>query len=167
MGRAELVQAGALERHQPRHQGDGRRQRGSRRGGRGGRRGVGGGRRDYGGCRGRGSRDHGSPAAARGGEQRERGDQRDGAHDTRKRHGWLGSAKAPRCGPENSVVTSSRNARVSRVSSGRTIASTKPRAPANRASDRKSTRLNSSHGYISYAVFCLKKKTKTTSNTSH
>src|SRR5687768_17897677 len=26
------------------------------------------------------------------------------------------------------------------------------------ASDRKSTRLNSSHGYISYAVFCLKKK---------
>src|SRR2546429_7384543 len=28
--------------------------------------------------------------------------------------------------------------------------------------DRKSTRLNSSHGYISYAVFCLKKK-----NTDH
>src|SRR5687768_17991247 len=27
------------------------------------------------------------------------------------------------------------------------------------APDRKSTRLNSSHGYISYAVFCLKKKT--------
>src|SRR2546422_4491714 len=27
--------------------------------------------------------------------------------------------------------------------------------------DRKSTRLNSSHGYISYAVFCLKKKNKT------
>src|SRR2546429_5378694 len=26
--------------------------------------------------------------------------------------------------------------------------------------DRKSTRMNSSHGYISYAVFCLKKKTK-------
>src|SRR5687768_17838079 len=31
--------------------------------------------------------------------------------------------------------------------------------------DRKSTRLNSSHGYISYAVFCLKKKN--TINTSH
>src|SRR2546429_4580628 len=31
--------------------------------------------------------------------------------------------------------------------------------------DRKSTRLNSSHGYISYAVFCLKKKKYTT--TSH
>src|SRR2546422_11331766 len=27
--------------------------------------------------------------------------------------------------------------------------------------DRKSTRLNSSHGYISYAVFCLKKKKPT------
>src|SRR2546422_3832357 len=29
---------------------------------------------------------------------------------------------------------------------------------APRPGDRKSTRLNSSHGYISYAVFCLKKK---------
>src|SRR2546429_8433593 len=29
-----------------------------------------------------------------------------------------------------------------------------------RPQDRKSTRLNSSHGYISYAVFCLKKKKK-------
>src|SRR3989449_8605618 len=28
--------------------------------------------------------------------------------------------------------------------------------------DRKSTRLNSSHGYISYAVFCLKKKKRGT-----
>src|SRR2546422_3006972 len=28
--------------------------------------------------------------------------------------------------------------------------------------DRKSTRLNSSHGYISYAVFCLKKKKRNT-----
>src|SRR2546422_7932337 len=36
--------------------------------------------------------------------------------------------------------------------------------------DRKSTRLNSSHGYISYAVFCLKKKKKKnrkTNNNSH
>src|SRR2546429_6729728 len=30
-----------------------------------------------------------------------------------------------------------------------------------KAADRKSTRLNSSHGYISYAVFCLKKKNTT------
>src|SRR2546422_8521473 len=39
----------------------------------------------------------------------------------------------------------------------------RPAAPAgcvrpSQARDRKSTRLNSSHGYISYAVFCLKKK---------
>src|SRR3989449_7324466 len=33
-------------------------------------------------------------------------------------------------------------------------------AGASLALDRKSTRLNSSHGYISYAVFCLKKKKK-------
>src|SRR2546422_8477989 len=32
--------------------------------------------------------------------------------------------------------------------------------------DRKSTRLNSSHGYISYAVFCLKKKKNTTLTTN-
>src|SRR2546422_5369125 len=31
--------------------------------------------------------------------------------------------------------------------------------------DRKSTRLNSSHGYISYAVFCLKKKKKANTST--
>src|SRR3712207_8045115 len=31
-------------------------------------------------------------------------------------------------------------------------------APGHRAQDRKSTRLNSSHANISYAVFCLKKK---------
>src|SRR2546429_3250436 len=31
--------------------------------------------------------------------------------------------------------------------------------------DRKSTRLNSSHGYISYAVFCLKKKKKQSTHT--
>src|SRR2546429_7383877 len=32
--------------------------------------------------------------------------------------------------------------------------------------DRKSTRLNSSHGYISYAVFCLKKKKKNAPTTT-
>src|SRR5205809_2975230 len=35
-----------------------------------------------------------------------------------------------------------------------------PGAARDFARDRKSTRLNSSHGYISYAVFCLKKKNK-------
>src|SRR2546422_1339434 len=33
--------------------------------------------------------------------------------------------------------------------------------------DRKSTRLNSSHGYISYAVFCLKKKKNDTDPAMH
>src|SRR2546422_7040387 len=36
-----------------------------------------------------------------------------------------------------------------------------------RERDRKSTRLNSSHGYISYAVFCLKKKKKKYTRPSH
>src|SRR3712207_7118825 len=38
---------------------------------------------------------------------------------------------------------------------------------ANNLSDRKSTRLNSSHANISYAVFCLKKKKLTTVPTVH
>src|SRR5687768_17765334 len=33
--------------------------------------------------------------------------------------------------------------------------------------DRKSTRLNSSHGYISYAVFCLKKKSLVDERVDH
>src|SRR2546429_3462859 len=38
-------------------------------------------------------------------------------------------------------------------------------ADQRRRQDRKSTRLNSSHGYISYAVFCLKKKKLLHTNT--
>src|SRR2546422_8508739 len=38
--------------------------------------------------------------------------------------------------------------------------------PDDGGGDRKSTRLNSSHGYISYAVFCLKKKKKRSDNSS-
>src|SRR5579872_7535792 len=41
-----------------------------------------------------------------------------------------------------------------------------PRAPRGGGRDRKSTRLNSSHVRISYAVFCLKKK-KTHNKTTH
>src|SRR5687768_17885226 len=37
---------------------------------------------------------------------------------------------------------------------------------ASPATDRKSTRLNSSHGYISYAVFCLKKKINENNSTT-
>src|SRR5256884_4450464 len=40
------------------------------------------------------------------------------------------------------------------------LASQLPTLLGLRSTDRKSTRLNSSHGYISYAVFCLKKKNK-------
>src|SRR2546427_4995271 len=39
--------------------------------------------------------------------------------------------------------------------------------PARRKRDRKSTRLNSSHSQISYAVFCLKKKKKHTTGNTH
>src|SRR2546422_1533358 len=39
--------------------------------------------------------------------------------------------------------------------------------PVTQDPDRKSTRLNSSHGYISYAVFCLKKKKKKHPPTRH
>src|SRR5690348_17713228 len=41
------------------------------------------------------------------------------------------------------------------------------RHPVVREPDRKSTRLNSSHPSISYAVFCLKKKKKKNKNNSH
>src|SRR2546422_7690495 len=44
------------------------------------------------------------------------------------------------------------------AASAGTVRSSAHRPGAKRTADRKSTRLNSSHGYISYAVFCLKKK---------
>src|SRR2546429_5320533 len=51
----------------------------------------------------------------------------------------------------------SRLERGSQVGTGReTIEALRPELKLR--GDRKSTRLNSSHGYISYAVFCLKKK---------
>src|SRR2546422_8187944 len=43
---------------------------------------------------------------------------------------------------------------------------TNARDPGGGGCDRKSTRLNSSHGYISCAVFCLKKKKNTTTEPS-
>src|SRR3712207_6866168 len=49
------------------------------------------------------------------------------------------------------------------IAIGATVAIT---AAALTALDRKSTRLNSSHANISYAVFCLKKKNKHTHNAS-
>src|SRR2546422_4519580 len=49
---------------------------------------------------------------------------------------------------------------VARVGARRVLPRRRPRGLVAQR-DRKSTRLNSSHGYISYAVFCLKKKKKT------
>src|SRR5687768_18204734 len=52
-----------------------------------------------------------------------------------------------------------RSARQRRRGRHRTTAQARlPRRGGRPRRDRKSTRLNSSHGYISYAVFCLKKK---------
>src|SRR5687768_17650508 len=50
-------------------------------------------------------------------------------------------------------------ARGDRVAGGEVLENEVVEAEAGADVDRKSTRLNSSHGYISYAVFCLKKKT--------
>src|SRR2546422_2939170 len=45
-----------------------------------------------------------------------------------------------------------------RTTDGFAAAAPVAKAETHAIADRKSTRLNSSHGYISYAVFCLKKK---------
>src|SRR5437879_6904852 len=60
-----------------------------------------------------------------------------------------------------------RNSPVEPLKLFRTLARHRPLAAAMTAlgRDRKSTRLNSSHRCISYAVFCLKKKKKTTKQT--
>src|SRR2546422_6795092 len=58
--------------------------------------------------------------------------------------------------PNGAVLEVRRDAR-GRLSPTVLVAVPRRRDPWSQA-DRKSTRLNSSHGYISYAVFCLKKK---------
>src|SRR2546429_6219554 len=52
-----------------------------------------------------------------------------------------------------------------RIASTKLVKRHKKRIPQTKV-DRKSTRLNSSHGYTSYAVFCLKKKTSTSAASS-
>src|SRR5207302_6886559 len=68
-----------------------------------------------------------------------------------------GRARRRRTGPARTAARSSRPPRAG----GRRSARARRAAPAcaPRARDRKSTRLNSSHVKISYAVFCFKKKT--------
>src|SRR2546426_8289588 len=67
-----------------------------------------------------------------------------GAHVVRRRH--FGTAPRARCGVRQ----------LARLDAGRHRLGEGAGAPQ----DRKSTRLNSSHLVISYAVFCLKKKNK-------
>src|SRR4051812_49850325 len=54
-----------------------------------------------------------------------------------------------------------------RYTAGSLLTSMQPAVEDPAIVDRKSTRLNSSHMSISYAVFCLKKKKKTTRMTTH
>src|SRR2546429_7143653 len=64
---------------------------------------------------------------------------------------WLARRAGDRAVPRGSRRTSDL------PSTTRTPSAWRQKEPTS-AVDRKSTRLNSSHGYISYAVFCLKKK---------
>src|SRR2546429_7336497 len=48
--------------------------------------------------------------------------------------------------------------RLKNSSAGKNTVPPQTKGRSSNQEDRKSTRLNSSHGYISYAVFCLKKK---------
>src|SRR5207248_10763135 len=64
------------------------------------------------------------------------------------------SSSGPSPGPASSSATMRREPEPARPTSSSTARARSPSA----ASDRKSTRLNSSHRTISYAVFCLKKK---------
>src|SRR2546429_1852733 len=63
------------------------------------------------------------------------------------------SQESPRAGP---ICTSSRRGAGGVTGAGFSVCDARQLSSI----DRKSTRLNSSHGYISYAVFCLKKKKK-------
>src|SRR2546429_4021357 len=68
-----------------------------------------------------------------------------------------GPQRAHRIADHHARAFSPRSEAASRLCQGTAIAGNRP-AVSRR--DRKSTRLNSSHGYISYAVFCLKKKNR-------
>src|SRR5437588_7900134 len=70
------------------------------------------------------------------------------AYKSAHRYNWLCGTHSPR--EEGTCLTSTSSPVVYRSSETRLIAADSP--------DRKSTRLNSSHTVISYAVFCLKKK---------
>src|SRR3712207_7665999 len=69
---------------------------------------------------------------------------------------WLSEKGGCGAGPQPDLLPRTRSSRTARMMKIPT------KVPCQLAStDRKSTRLNSSHANISYAVFCLKKKKKT------
>src|SRR2546422_4389044 len=75
--------------------------------------------------------------------------------------GVMSSGRAPRRVPSTGVPEKNASIVTSPNGSSHAAGFHRHRARASSAAlvvDRKSTRLNSSHGYISYAVFCLKKK---------
>src|SRR2546427_3042145 len=67
-------------------------------------------------------------------------------------------AARPSAGPDEQRTAAALFAEV--VHTGGSGCRAPPRRPRSSSGDRKSTRLNSSHSQISYAVFCLKKKKK-------
>src|SRR5690348_17372320 len=85
-----------------------------------------------------------------------RSDDGTGKHD---QCSFLASATAPRMATNSSTDVTSNGSSRSRKSVALKAVGTTHDAPRR---DRKSTRLNSSHPSISYAVFCLKKKKHTT-----
>src|SRR2546422_3475511 len=73
----------------------------------------------------------------------------------------LASSSSPSCNKAWPLATRSCNSPGSRLPLSAALTSS---SSSRACEDRKSTRLNSSHGYISYAVFCLKKKVPDTLN---
>src|SRR2546422_7799218 len=77
---------------------------------------------------------------------------------------WELARPDPRGGPLTLCLAQVTRLRRDDVSGGRRLGALLggggDSCPLTSSRDRKSTRLNSSHGYISYAVFCLKKKKK-------
>src|SRR5690606_41951721 len=80
------------------------------------------------------------------------------AHQARPARGAC-RADCPQCGVVDGLYGGP-SARRSSIPPAQRIGRLQPRGVGYRGRDRKSTRLNSSHVKISYAVFCLKKKNK-------
>src|SRR2546428_3616325 len=68
---------------------------------------------------------------------------------------WIGLVSTPGCGGARAGIEDTNAPSGARLITAEAIA----KSGAKTAIDRKSTRLNSSHDQISYAVFCLKKQT--------